>query len=162
MPDHLRDAGGLSEPAPPGGADAAKPRALTAAARRHYWEILAMSVACIALAFALEVRGDQRVCLRGHPGAALPGTCLSREWFHVDCPGCGLTRSFVLLAHGDFAGSWRMHRVGWLMALLVAAQIPYRLIGLKRNAPILGKAAPRWIGYGMIAILLGNWLVGKL
>jgi len=48
------------------------------------------------------------------------------------------------------------------MALLVVAQIPYRLLSLGKNAPLLGRTVPRWIGYGMIAILIGNWLVGKV
>jgi hypothetical protein len=48
------------------------------------------------------------------------------------------------------------------MALLVLAQIPYRLICLRRNTPLLNRATTRSIGYGMIALLIGNWLVGML
>ena len=46
------------------------------------------------------------------------------------------------------------------MAVVIALQIPYRLLALRRlDRPLF---APRWqavLAYALIALLLGNWLV---
>ena len=35
--------------------------------------------------------------------------CLFKQLTHVDCPGCGMQRSFILLLSGDIAGSFIMY-----------------------------------------------------
>ena len=84
----------------------------------------------MVLSFALQVRPDERVHVGGLSGLPLPPSCASYELFRVRCPGCGLT-SFIRLAHGDLAASWRYHRIGWVLALAVVVQIPYRLLALR-------------------------------
>lgn len=112
------------------------------------------------LAFALQELPDGRVAFRGLTGIPLPQTCFSRAWLGLKCPGCGLTRSIIHLAEGDLDASWRSHRLGVLMALVIAFQIPYRLLALRRlDRPLIGI---RWhvvLAYALIALLLGNWLV---
>jgi len=130
--------------------------------RRHR-DMLLISLAVIALAGLLEVRADQRVFVRGFPAWPLPEMCASRTWLHVECPGCGLTRSFVYLAHSDLNASWRMHRLGWLLALAVVAQLPYRLLGLATgNSAPLGTTFPRLCAWTLVVLLLVNWLVNLL
>ncbi len=130
--------------------------------RRHR-DILLISTAVLVLALLLEVRADQRVFFRGHPEWPLPETCLSRSWLNFECPGCGLTRSFVHLAHGEWSESWRMHRIGWLLALTVAGQIPYRLVALCGGNPApLGTAFPKFFGWTLLALLAVNWLMKLL
>ncbi len=88
--------------------------------------MLVISLAVVVLSCALRVQPDgEHVAFAAAPSLVLPGSCVSREFFHVDCPGCGLTRSFILLARGDVAGSVRVHRVGWVLALAVLLQLPY-------------------------------------
>ena len=53
--------------------------------------------------------GDQ-IALPG--GGSLGGLCWFRGVFHIDCPFCGMTRSFVALAHGDVASALRFHPAG--------------------------------------------------
>ena len=119
-----------------------------------------IAVAAIVLAFALKVLPDQEhVALRGIPWAVLPGTCLSQDLFHHDCPGCGLTRSVIYFARLDWNSSWRLHHLGWLMALLIVAQLPYRALCLRYDRAILGRLIPKVVGYVVIALLFGNWLV---
>ena len=62
--------------------------------------------------------------------------CLSVRWFGAECPGCGLTRSLVLLSRGDLGGSVAMNPMGfaftaWLLALFAArpAKIQIASIG---------------------------------
>jgi hypothetical protein len=136
------------------------PAGLSPTMRRHHRSMFWIAVAAIVLAFALKVLPDQEhVAVRGIPGAVLPGTCLSQDIFHHDCPGCGLTRSVIYLARLDWRASWRLHHLGWLMALLIVAQLPYRALCLRYDRPILGNVIPKVIGYVVIALLFGNWLV---
>jgi hypothetical protein len=130
--------------------------------RRHY-EMLAVASLVVVLSLILQVRSDDRVIVTGFPDYPLPHACLSYAWFGIRCPGCGLTRSLVHLAHGDWAASWHDHRVGWLMALAIFLQFPYRLIALWRGGPPpLGIWVPRIFGYALITLLIGNWAVGLL
>ena len=39
-------------------------------------------------------------------------TCAFRNTFGIPCPGCGLTRSFIAVSHGDFAAAIRSHPLG--------------------------------------------------
>lgn len=130
--------------------------------RRHR-EILFISTVVLVLALVLEVRADQRVFFRGYPEWPLPETCLSRSWLHIECPGCGLTRSIVHLAHCQWGESWRMHRLGWLLALTIGGQIPYRLVALCTGNPApLGVTFPRLFGWTLLALLAVNWLMKLL
>ena len=36
-------------------------------------------------------------------------TCPSKYFFHIDCPGCGLQRSFVALVEGDLVKSLQLY-----------------------------------------------------
>ena len=36
-------------------------------------------------------------------------TCPSKYFFHLDCPGCGLQRSFVALLEGDIEKSFQLY-----------------------------------------------------
>lgn len=136
---------------------------LTPSARRHHRDMLILCVLAILLALILQVQPDhQHVGVAGAASMQLPGTCLSHEIFGVSCPGCGLTRSIVLLAHGNLAGSFRMHRIGWAMALLIVAQLPYRILCLRRDRPVLPTWLLRTLSITMITLLVGNWIVNVL
>jgi hypothetical protein len=116
--------------------------------------ILAISTAVLLAACVLQVRTDQRVAVALLPGWPLPEVCQSKVLLGIECPGCGLTRSFVHLAHGDVAASLAIHPLGWLVALFVVAQIPYRLWAIAtHSAAPLGERVP-WIITGVIAALL--------
>src|SRR5262245_15057294 len=93
---------------------------------------LLIAVAIVVAAFLLEVKEEGRVGLRNTSGALLPPLCVTNTYLGVKCPGCGLTRSFVFLANGDVWSSLRAHRLGWIMAGLVLAQVPYRLHEMAR------------------------------
>ncbi len=126
----------------------------------YHRRVLVIACAVVGLAFLLEQRDGDRVYLRGLSQVALPQICMSRTWIGLKCPGCGLTRSIIHLAEGDWRSSWCEHRLGGLLAALIALQIPYRLLALRRpDRPLIG---PRWqsvLGYALITLLLGNWLV---
>jgi hypothetical protein len=96
----------------------------------------------------------------------LPEICMLRRLTGLSCPGCGLTRCFISLAHGDFASAWSFNPAGlWLFAI-VAAQLPWRTYQLWRIAR--GQRQLAFLGLGQIALavfivlLLGQWLLRLL
>lgn len=122
--------------------------------------LLAIAIGVLVVACLLQVRPDQRVALSGWPDWPFPETCQSKVTFGVPCPGCGLTRSFVYLAHGNLAASLAVHPIGWLIALFVAAQIPYRFWALRtRNSAPLGERAPWIITTMLFLLLIATWIV---
>jgi hypothetical protein len=79
--------------------------------------------------------GDQ-VVLPG--GDSLGGMCWFRAVFHVDCPFCGMTRSFVALAHGDVAGGFRFHPAGPLLFVAMAvALVALVTVFVRRGQPLV-------------------------
>ncbi len=130
----------------------------SAPARRWHLTALGLSLAVLGLAAFLRNSPDGRVRLPGRD-APLPGVCYSQSLFGVACPGCGLTRSFIALAHGNARLAWRFNPAGWLLFAIALCQPPYRLWCLVRRRPAL--AAP-WLTYaigGFVALaLLLQWV----
>lgn len=94
-------------------------------------------------------------------GFSLPSTCPSYIFFKTPCPGCGMTRSFVATAHGQFHNAFAHHRVGPFFFLFVFLHIPYRLYLFNRG-PI---PLPRWITFLeqtipllFLLAILTNWV----
>jgi len=123
------------------------------------WLVLAGSACILILAAVLEVNANQRVVV---PLLQLeiPELCLWRRLANMHCPGCGLTRGFIHLMHGDFASAWRTNAAGWLVFLAVSVQIPYRIAQLRRDHQ--GQACwdvSRLIGWLWLLpiALLGQW-----
>jgi len=128
--------------------------------RDRHWTMLILSTLVLAVSLAVSVRGSGEAGAVTWLGIELPVLCGSRAWFGIECPGCGLTRSFVALAAGDFTEAYRFHRVGWLLWLAVVMQIPFRVYSLwEMRTSTLERQWPDWFGYFLIAALLGNWVL---
>lgn len=126
-----------------------------------HWILLALSLTIVALSFVLSVPGNERVVL---PliNVPLPGLCYTREIFGIPCPGCGLTRCFISLAHGEFSRALRFHPAGVLLFAFVVCQIPYRLTQIWRvgrgQQPIhMGDIT--WPIYIFLGIMILQWVV---
>jgi hypothetical protein len=123
--------------------------------------MLCLALLIIAASFALRRSETQGITLVW-PQIELPPLCASRALFGIECPGCGLTRSFVALAAGDLQESWRLHRLGWLLALAVVGQIPYRMYALRQlrtNESAIQRLWPKLFGHFLISMLISNWLL---
>ena len=81
------------------------------------------SLAILTLAAIMSVGLPRRVYL---PGLSfpLPETCMLHARFGLDCPGCGLTRSFIHFAHGRLFEGMSLNPAGIAIFLFVAAQVP--------------------------------------
>lgn len=130
----------------------------------RHWTMLVLSVGVLSAAVLLRINDGGGVGASWLPFDSLPPMCGSRALLGIECPGCGLTRSFVALAAGDVAESFRFHRLGWLMFLATASQIPYRIVGLRqlREGDLAERRWPRWFGSFLIAALIINWAVNMI
>lgn len=94
----------------------------------------ALIAAQVVAAFVLAPAGE-RVLLPG--GSPLGGTCWFHAVFHLDCPFCGMTRSFVALAHGHLVAALRFHPAGPLLFVaMVAFLIAVAIVSIRRARPL--------------------------
>ena len=127
----------------------------------HHRLMLFGSGLIIVLALLLQIRPDHRIQLRWGPEMPLPEVCASKVYLGIECPGCGLTRSFIALSRGDLWQAWYLNRFSWLLAVAVLAQFPYRLWALWHLEWPKGPQAtwPNWCGRTLVAILVANWIL---
>lgn len=110
------------------------------ALRRHGLPLAA--AAAVAASFALPVAAVE----------AGPVLCLFRRLTGLPCPACGLTRSFVATAHGQFDLAFAQHLFG---PLLFAGCIALVLAALARRLtvdwwrPLLGPVLCTWLCWGV-------------
>lgn len=92
---------------------------------------LALSVAVIGASFVFSIQGKTDVRV---PGISfpMPETCTSRRLWGIDCPGCGLTRSFVSISCGKINDALGFNPAGPLVYVFVLVQIPWHLFQLLR------------------------------
>lgn len=58
-------------------------------------------------------------------------TCPLKKMFHIDCPGCGMQRSFLALLNGDMYTSWMFYPPTIPMLSLLAftlLHVKYRFV----------------------------------
>lgn len=117
----------VEHPLEPG---AGQPAFSPAPQRRVDRDLLLAALAILLVAAVLDVTpARDGVTLLGW---RLPEVCTTKRALGVACPGCGLTRSFVVGVRGDLAASARLHPVGAVLLLLTAFQVPYRAVRLAR------------------------------
>ncbi|MBX3420618.1 MAG: DUF2752 domain-containing protein [Pirellulaceae bacterium] len=132
------------------------------------WLWLTAPVAVLALSVLLRP-GPDRSLLLPWSTIALPDACTSYRLLGVDCPGCGLTRSFVHLSRGNLAAAWQLNPVGIALYVLVIAQIPLatvqclpqRIRNAWRRRPFYSRwfGANMWIALGMMVALAMQWVL---
>ena len=127
--------------------------------RRYHMQILIAATLVVMLSLMLVVVDHQQIAFMGLERFPLPHSCVSRILWNVPCPACGLTRSFILLFHGDLAGSLRMHPLGFWIAALVVFQIPYRLLALRSpDRSLLSGRTGVVLTYGTVIALFVAWI----
>lgn len=94
---------------------------------------LGIAGAMIIASFVFSLEGENGVRIPGIP-IRMPETCTAKRVWGVDCPGCGLTRSFVSMSGGEIWKAFGFNPAGPLVYLFVLVQIPWHLFQLARIA----------------------------
>ena len=124
-----------------------------------HWVLLGLSFVVVGLSALLTLaEGPLQVTIPFF-NQPLPPLCSMQRLFGLDCPGCGLTRSFISLAHGQWRAACQFNPAGPFWFALVALQIPYRLLQLFRiqrgEAEIeLGRIGNLLLWFALSALLL--------
>lgn len=80
--------------------------------------------------------------------------CAIRSFLQIDCPGCGLTRSFAAITHGLMRKSIDLHPLG----IIVFSWLAY-LWGRSFLAVVLGKNVPELLKQGQRDFLTGVFVI---
>jgi WD40 repeat protein len=124
--------------------------------------VLLLSLGVLAASILLDVDGGRKVSIPVW-NVPIPETCTWHRFTGWDCPGCGLTRSFISLGHGQFLRALAFNPVGPLLFALTVFQIPYRIVQLVRIRQ--GKAEwvigyfGSWLFVTLLVALFVQWLV---
>ncbi len=83
--------------------------------------------------------------------------CLNKRLFGLDCPGCGLQRSVLLLFKGEFVAAFHMYPAIFTLIPLMGILILNKLFTLKYgNLLIIG------FSISSVALILINFLIKLL
>jgi hypothetical protein len=99
------------------------------------WLCLAGGV--VALSRLMQIQNSQQVTIP-FTQIPLPELCSFRRMTGMECAGCGMTRCFISLGHGDVPGAWNYNPSGILLYGIVLFQIPFRgwqLWRIRRGLP---------------------------
>ena len=110
----------------------------------------------LGLSFVLPNGGDLGVSL-----------CYFKRWTDLPCPGCGLTRCFVCIAHGRFADAVHYHPFGPLVFLIAVASALGLVIGQERRMRLaqwfsLHQRGARLVYWGFIGSFIAFGLIRLL
>jgi len=82
--------------------------------------------------------------------------------FGISCPGCGLTRSFIAISHGNFSRAWKTNPASFLLYSFVLIQIPWHLFQLSRVRRKMPRVQTLWIYVPIVTCavaLLLQWII---
>ncbi len=130
--------------------------------RSFHVAVLLASAAVLTLSMVLSTSGQTKVLI---PllGIPMPELCTWNRLTGWDCPGCGLTRSFVCVGHGQLLRAFTFNPVGPILFLLMTAQIPYRIVQLVRirlgKTPFALGRLETQIGIAILVAIMVQWVL---
>lgn len=96
------------------------------------------------------------------PGTSGPALCMSKQLFHISCPGCGLTRSVCATMRLDLASAIRLHLLGPVFILIFASIWVLAAAGLTTGRNLLPDPGSRASGIGgimLVTSMIGYWII---
>lgn len=91
--------------------------------------------------------------------AGIPTICPFKVLTTIPCPGCGLTRSLVLFAHGDWAQAINFHPLGPIIYALLWLALLSGVLQLRDKPLVVSPRMMIFAGSTFSAALLILWLV---
>jgi hypothetical protein len=119
-----------------------------------------MAAIVLLMSLLMTSQGERTVFLPGFR-SAMPETCTSRRIFGIECPGCGMTRAFISISHGQFSRAWQFNRASFVVYFFVAVQIPWHSIQiwrLKRNRRPIQWPYVYLLPIAVVVVMTVNWL----
>lgn len=127
----------------------------------EHWLVLAFALCAVGLLVVLGVVVDPDERGFGtHERLGLP-SCKPMDWWNIPCPGCGVTTSIALFAHGHFLDALRNQPFGFATALLLPAFAGWAIVGSVRGrnlAAELSRWRVGWWGIALAALMLLSWI----
>jgi len=80
--------------------------------------------------------------------------CMTKQFIGMDCPGCGLQRSAVLLIKGQFAEAFHMYPAIYPLALLIIFAITSQFFKFKFDFQI-----KVFLGISTAVIIVVNYIL---
>ncbi len=141
--------------------DSAAERPRSRPSTSPHWVFFTLSALVVVLGLLLSVPGEERVYLPFLNKVSLPGLCFAREYAGIPCPGCGLTRCFISISHGELGRAWHFNPAGFLLFGMLLFQFPYRLVQIWRvrnGRDELHLRQFSWALYVTVAVMLSQWV----
>ncbi|MCW8133624.1 MAG: DUF2752 domain-containing protein [Planctomycetota bacterium] len=110
----------------------------------------------------LSVVAGLALLISALPPGTLPSisVCWFKNQTGFPCPGCGLTRSFVAISHGDLPAAWHFNPFGFFFYALSIALAAWPLLAWRFPKLAGWQPAGRratWFALGMVAAM---WIFG--
>lgn len=115
--------------------------------------MLTGSVIIILLSFLMKADDSNQVFLPG-ASAAMPELCLSKMYFGIDCPGCGMTRAFIRISAGQFGIARQLNSASFVVYSFIAIQIPWHAMQLLRIRNGVGVIDSWWTIVPALAVIV--------
>lgn len=126
----------------------------------EHWIVLGFALASVALFLVLGVVVDPDPRGFGtHERLGLP-TCKPMDWWNVPCPGCGVTTSVALAAHGHPWDSIVNQPFGFLVALALPIFALWAFVSAVRGRDLAVELS-RWrigvLGVVLVLVMIASW-----
>jgi hypothetical protein len=123
--------------------------------------ILIFAVVVVGLSLALSTGGEEQVILPWFD-VPTPDLCVSKRMLNLECPGCGMTRSFISIAHADLSAAWHFNPAGIILFGVIFSQIPIRavqLLRLRSGRRPYSLHRLQWVLWIVVAVMITQWVV---
>ena len=129
-----------------------------------HWMMFFLGLGVFFMSLAMKTEGPSQVFLPGMQ-TPMPELCSSRMLFGVDCPGCGMTRAFISISHGQLRRAWQFNPASFVVYLLIVGQIPWQAFQLWRIRQGRLTIQSNWVYLVptvAIVMILAQWLIRML
>jgi len=116
-----------------------------------YAGLACLGAVCILLGFVFRSGELPRLAL-----------CPFREWSGLPCPGCGITRAFCAIGHGDFTGAWKSNPFAFVLYAACVGLVALPLLSRVTPGLVRRVSLSPWLERSAIAFVCLMWVFGMV